>query len=213
VRAERRAPREARLGRDPAIARHVLALVGDAARRGGSLSERFFAFVRRGELRAEPVDAAALLGRVGEALARTLAAPLRIRVDAAPDLPPVLADPEELEAVLASLAANARDAMPEGGTLTLGAALDDVAPTPRAIPGSGRGATSGCSSRTPARAWGAVAGRRRTRKRATSRPSGPTAARTSAGDGARTRRASRGRGRPGGQGGRRDHGDAPAAAA
>jgi len=118
---------EARLARDPATARHVLALVGDAARRGGSLSERFFAFVRRGELRAEPVDAAALLGRVGEALARTLAAPLRIRVDAAPGLPPVLADPEELEAVLASLAATARDAMPEGGTLTLGAALDDVA--------------------------------------------------------------------------------------
>ena len=130
---------EARLGRDPATARHVLALVGDAARRGGSLSERFFAFVRRGELRAEPVDAAALLGRVGEALARTLAAPLRIRVDAAPGLPPVLADPEELEAVLASLAATARDAMPEGGTLTLGAALENVAPDaardPRLRPG------------------------------------------------------------------------------
>jgi signal transduction histidine kinase len=118
---------EARLGRDPATARHVLALVGDAARRGGSLSERFFAFASRGELRAEPVDAAALLGRVGEALARTLAAPLRIGVDAAPDLPPVLADPEELEAVLASLATTARDAMPEGGTLTLGAAPEDVA--------------------------------------------------------------------------------------
>ena len=117
---------EARLGRDPATARHVLALVGDAARRGGALSERFFAFVSRGELRAEPVDAAALLGRVGEALAQTLATPLRIRVDAAPDLPPVLADREELEAVLASLAATARDAVPEGGTLTLGAVRDDI---------------------------------------------------------------------------------------
>ena len=126
---------EARLGRDPATARHVLALVGDAARRGGSLSERFFAFVSRGELRAEPVDAAALLGRVGEALAQTLAAPLRIRVDAAPDLPPVLADPKELEAVLASLAATARDAMPEGGTLTLGAALEDVNPDAARCPG------------------------------------------------------------------------------
>ena len=126
---------EARLGRDPATARHVLALVGDAARRGGSLSERFFAFVSRGELRAEPVDAAALLGRVGEALAQTLAAPLRIRVDAAPDLPPVLADPKELEAVLASLAATARDAMPEGGTLTLGAALDNVNPDAARCPG------------------------------------------------------------------------------
>ena len=120
---------EARLGRDPATARHVLALVGDAARRGGSLSERFFAFVRRAQLRAEPVDATALLARVGAALTQTPdAGPLRIRVEADPDLPPVLADPEELEAVLASLASTARDAMPEGGTLTLGAALEEVAP-------------------------------------------------------------------------------------
>ncbi len=56
-------------------------------------------------------------------------------MDAAPDLPPVLADPEELEAVLASLATTARDAMPEGGTLTLGAALEDVAPDAARGPG------------------------------------------------------------------------------
>ncbi len=63
---------------------------------------------------------------MGDALAQTLAAPLRIRVDAAPDLPPVLVDRQELEAVLASLAATARDAMPEGGTLTLGAVREDI---------------------------------------------------------------------------------------
>ena len=43
-------------------------------------------------------------------------------------MPPVLADPEELKAVLLGLAAAARGAMPEGGTLTLGAALEEVAP-------------------------------------------------------------------------------------
>ena len=116
----------ARLGHDAATAHHLLALVGDVARRGGSLSERFFAFARRGELRAEPVDVAALLGRLETGLMRTLGAPLRIRVEAGPDLPPVLADSEELEAVLTSLATTAREAMPEGGTLTLGAALEDV---------------------------------------------------------------------------------------
>ncbi len=56
---------EARLGRDPDTAQHVLALVGDAARRGGALRERFLSFARCDELRAEPVDAVALLRRVG----------------------------------------------------------------------------------------------------------------------------------------------------
>jgi signal transduction histidine kinase len=159
---------EARLGRDPDTARHVLALVRDAARRGGALTGRFIAFARRGELRAEPADAAALLGRVREGLAQTpgAGAPLRVRVEASPDLPPVLADREELEAVVASLAAAARDAMPEGGTLTLGGALEDVAPDdaardPRLRPGryvrltvadTGTGLRSGGG--TPARAEG-----------------------------------------------------------
>lgn len=117
----------ARLGRDAATAQHLLALVSDVTRRGGSLSERFFAFVRRGELRAEPVDVAALLERLGNELIQTLGGPLRIRVDAGSNLPPALVDPEELTAVLTSLATTARDAMPEGGTLTLGAAFENVA--------------------------------------------------------------------------------------
>ncbi len=118
----------ARLGRDDAAARSVLALVGDAARRGGALTERLLAFAPRGELRPERVDCAALLRRLGRAVANAPGTPLRTRVDAAPHLPPVLADPEELRAVLLDLAAAARGAMPEGGTLTLGAAVDEVAP-------------------------------------------------------------------------------------
>jgi signal transduction histidine kinase len=51
---------------------------------------------------------------------------LRVRVEAEPDLPPVLADRGELETVLVNLAANARDAMPGGGTLTLAAAAVTV---------------------------------------------------------------------------------------
>jgi signal transduction histidine kinase len=73
------------------------------------------------------VDVAALLRRMERAAAGITAPPLRVRVDAPPRLPPVLVDPEELRAVLLGLAAAARDAMPEGGTLTLGAALDEVA--------------------------------------------------------------------------------------
>ena len=117
----------ARLGDDAETAATILALVGDAARRGGALTERLLAFAPRGELRAERVDAGALLRRLERAATGTTAAPLRVRVDAPQQLPPVLADPEELRAVLLGLAAGAREAMPEGGTLTLGAALDEVA--------------------------------------------------------------------------------------
>jgi signal transduction histidine kinase len=53
--------------------------------------------------------------------------PLRTFVEADPDLPPVLADAEELMAVLLFFARLAHSAMPEGGILRLGAALDEVA--------------------------------------------------------------------------------------
>lgn len=118
----------ARLGHDVEGAAAILALVGDAARRGGALTERLLAFAPRGEPRAGRVDPGALLRRVEKGMSAAAAgAPLRVRVQADPDLPPVLADPEELRAVLLGLAAAAREAMPEGGTLTLGAALDEVA--------------------------------------------------------------------------------------
>jgi signal transduction histidine kinase len=118
----------ARLGHDDEAAATILALVGDAARRGGAITERLLAFAPRGEPRAERIDAAALLRRVERAAsASALDAPFRTLVDVDPRLPPVLADAAELGGVLLGLAAGARDAMPEGGTLTLGAALDEVA--------------------------------------------------------------------------------------
>jgi signal transduction histidine kinase len=117
-----------RLDNDPAAARHLLDLVGSATTRGASVIRRLLAFARRGELGPERVDAAALLEDLEEVLAHTMGAPgLRVRVEAEPDLPPVLVDRGALETVLVNLAANARDAMPRGGTLTLAAAAEAVA--------------------------------------------------------------------------------------
>jgi signal transduction histidine kinase len=118
----------ARLRHDAATAQSILALVGDVAQRGSALTTRLLAFVPRGEIRPERVDVTPMLQRLGNVLANSFQTPLRIKVDADPHLPPVLADPEELKAVLLGLAAAARSAMPEGGTLTLRAALDEVAP-------------------------------------------------------------------------------------
>ncbi len=116
----------ARLGHDPATAQSILGLVNDVARRGGALAQRLTAFAPCAELRPEAVEVAPLLQRLARVINSGPDVPLRVEVDVAPGLPPVLADPGELKSVLLGLAAAARDAMPEGGTLTLGAALDEI---------------------------------------------------------------------------------------
>ena len=114
------------LDRDPAAARHVLGLVGDATRRGASITRRLLGFARLGELGTERVDTTVVLAELKEVLAHGLGASLHLRVTAAPDLPMMQVDRGELEAVLVNLATNARDAMPEGGALVLEAAAEEV---------------------------------------------------------------------------------------
>ncbi|CAH2599381.1 Histidine kinase [Rhodovastum atsumiense] len=94
-------------------------IVVDAAGRGSAITRRLLAFARRGELRAEPVEAALLLAELREVLAPTLGAAITVCAEVAPGLPALLADKGQLETVLVNLATNARDAMPEGGRLTL----------------------------------------------------------------------------------------------
>lgn len=117
------------LTRDPAKAERMLERVADAARRGGSITRRLLGFARRGELRIERVDAAELAQGLHEVLTHTLNRPgLIVRVVAAEGLPPVMVDRGELETVFVNLATNARDAMPEGGTLTLSVGPEVVEP-------------------------------------------------------------------------------------
>lgn len=101
-------------------------MVLDAAKRGAAITSRLLAFARRGDLRAEPIDARALLVDMAEVLTHTLGGSVVCKVDAPPDLPPLLADRGQLETVLVNLATNARDAMPSGGTLTLAARAESV---------------------------------------------------------------------------------------
>jgi len=102
-------------------------IAAEAARRGAGTSNRLLTFARRSDLRAVAVDAAALLHELAELLKPTLGARVVVKVEAPPELPALLADPGELETVLINLATNARDAMPNGGTLTLGVAAEAVA--------------------------------------------------------------------------------------
>ena len=103
-------------------------MISDASKRGASITSRLLAFARRGDLRAEPVDAAALLNDMAEILTHTLGGAVNCIVSVPPDLPHLFADRGQLETVLVNLAANARDAMPNGGVLTLSAEADRVLP-------------------------------------------------------------------------------------
>ena len=98
-----------------------------AAARGASITQRLLTFARRGELRTEVIATADLLTNISDMLGHTLGATLAIRASAPAGLPPLLADRGQLETALINLGTNARDAMPEGGTLTLSAAALHVA--------------------------------------------------------------------------------------
>lgn len=90
-----------------------------AARRGVSLTQRMLAFARRQDLRPTAVDIPALVAGMKDMLERTLGPTIRIHERYATDLRPALVDPHQLELAVLNLAVNARDAMPEGGELSL----------------------------------------------------------------------------------------------
>ena len=110
----------------PALAndRHAQQLVGAATRaskRGAELTGKLLAFSRRQVLQPRAVDVNTLLQSLADMLRRTLDQRIQIEVDA-PPCPPCLADPGQLESALLNIAINARDAMPDGGTLCFRAA-------------------------------------------------------------------------------------------
>lgn len=96
---------------DPAAVERLAGLVVDAAERGAVVTQRLLSFAQCGPLQPGPVDTAALLHELGDILASTLSSRISVRVNAADELPPIMADRGQLETVLVNLAANARDAM------------------------------------------------------------------------------------------------------
>jgi PAS domain S-box-containing protein len=98
-----------------------------AAARGASITQRLLSFARRGMLRAEVISTAELLNSMSEVLSHTLGTGIDVRVATAGIVPPILADRGQLETALVNLGTNARDAMPDGGTLSLSAEAMDAA--------------------------------------------------------------------------------------
>jgi CheY-like chemotaxis protein len=89
------------------------------ATRAAALTGQLLAFARRQPLQPEVLDLNEHIVVMTELLDRALGERVAIRTDLAPDLCRIEADPAQLESAILNIAVNARDAMPEGGTLTI----------------------------------------------------------------------------------------------
>jgi two-component system cell cycle sensor histidine kinase/response regulator CckA len=93
--------------------------ISRAGERAASLTRQLLAFARREVVQPQVLDLDTVITAVEEMLRRTLGEHVELAISLAGGLHPVLADPGRLEQVLVNLAVNARDAMPDGGRLTL----------------------------------------------------------------------------------------------
>jgi len=108
------------LGEDDEV-RPLIETASSAAERGATLTQHLLAFARRQPLAPERVDVGELLANMSTLLERTLGSDIEIALDVADGLWPVEVDASQLQNAILNLAINARDAMPDGGRLTISA--------------------------------------------------------------------------------------------
>lgn len=112
---------------DPRAGRLIAGAL-QSSERAKTLVQRLLGFARRQTLETQAVDLAALLGGMKDLIASSIGPTVELRTAYRPNLPQALADPNQLELAILNLCVNARDAMPDGGVLTL--AADTVAAGP-----------------------------------------------------------------------------------
>ena len=105
-------------GRLRDLDRYLVAAQG-AAKRAAALTHRLLAFSRRQTLAPRPVDVNQLIDGLTELIQRTVGPGIQVETVGAAGLWPALVDPSQLENSLLNLCINARDAMPEGGRITI----------------------------------------------------------------------------------------------
>ncbi|MDO9487282.1 MAG: histidine kinase dimerization/phospho-acceptor domain-containing protein, partial [Sphingomonadaceae bacterium] len=114
-------------GEDPRAAR----LIGSAlqsAERAKTLVQRLLGFARRQALQTRAVDLASLVDGMRDLVASSVGPMIEVRVRCEVDLPPALVDPNQLELAILNLCVNSRDAMPDGGRVTIAAESATVEP-------------------------------------------------------------------------------------
>ncbi|WP_205481337.1 ATP-binding protein [Sphingomonas arenae] len=103
---------------DPRSARLIDGAMA-SAERAAALVKHLLAFARRQSLNPRPTQPAQLVESMGDLIERSLGAGIDVHFDVPHNLPAALVDPNQLELALLNLSVNARDAMPNGGSLTV----------------------------------------------------------------------------------------------
>jgi two-component system cell cycle sensor histidine kinase/response regulator CckA len=95
------------------------------AERACSVTRQLLAFSRKEVLEPRLFDLNQTISALGRLLSRLLGIDIEVRTELAPSVPPIMGDPGQLEQAIINLAVNARDAMPNGGTLLLSTRLEN----------------------------------------------------------------------------------------
>jgi PAS domain S-box-containing protein len=102
----------------------ALSAIETATERAASLTNQLLSFARRQSVNPQTIDLADRITSVREVLISALGRMITLHIDIEPEVWPVFVDPAEFETALLNLIINARDAMPEGGALTMSAQND-----------------------------------------------------------------------------------------
>ncbi len=106
---------------DPEHRAMIVARMREAVERGSNLTRQLLAFARRQELNPEVIDFAEYATSLRELLDRSLGPNVRVAIDIGEDLAPIYADQTGVQLAILNLAVNARDAMVDGGVVTISA--------------------------------------------------------------------------------------------
>jgi signal transduction histidine kinase/ActR/RegA family two-component response regulator len=107
----------------PDMARAALERAQRAAMRAGKLTQQLLTFARKQRLEPRPVDINNLVVEFSDMLVRTLGDRVDLRLDLRPGLPVCRLDPTHLEMALLNVLINARDALPDGGAVTVATSI------------------------------------------------------------------------------------------
>ena len=99
--------------------REDLKKIQSAARTAADIVQQILAFSRKTETTLGPLDLNKQVDQLRKMLSRLIARTIEVKMNLDPDLPIVNGDPPQIDQVLINLAVNARDAMPDGGTLMI----------------------------------------------------------------------------------------------
>ncbi|MBV8400882.1 MAG: response regulator [Acetobacteraceae bacterium] len=118
---------------DPKVERLLRGAI-EGAQRGAALTQRLLAFAHRQDLKVEPRNLVDLIRGMRSLIERSIGSGIALDIDLPAMLPPVLVDANQIELALLNVIVNARDAMPQGGRLSIrvncvqAAGDDDLAP-------------------------------------------------------------------------------------